>query len=59
MNPLLRILPVFLSLSMLSTAVGSDWPTYRANATRDGYTPDALPDNLTLHWIALQGAGDE
>ncbi|MFK5922447.1 MAG: PQQ-binding-like beta-propeller repeat protein [Verrucomicrobiota bacterium] len=51
MTPLFRILPVLLSLLMLSPAVGSGWPTYRANAARDGYTPDALPDDLALHWI--------
>lgn len=50
MSALFRILPVFLNLLMLSSAVGSDWATYRANAARDGYTPDALPDNLALHW---------
>ena len=27
-----------------------DWPTYRGDARRSGYTDEALPDDLTMHW---------
>jgi len=28
----------------------ADWPTYRADAQRSGFTTDGLPENLSLHW---------
>jgi len=30
---------------------GSDWPTYRADAARSGYTPEALPAHLKMSWV--------
>ena len=27
-----------------------DWPTYRANRSRSGYTPEAIPNQLVLRW---------
>ena len=30
---------------------GGDWPMYRADAARTGYSSDPLPDNLELHWV--------
>ena len=30
---------------------GSDWPMYRADAARSGYTPEALPARLKLSWV--------
>ena len=29
---------------------GKDWPTYRGDAARSGYTDEALPGKLTLRW---------
>jgi len=29
----------------------SDWPMYRADAARSGYTPDPLPARLKISWI--------
>lgn len=34
----------------LSTALADDWPTYRGDATRSGYTREALPAKLSLAW---------
>ncbi|WP_197996324.1 outer membrane protein assembly factor BamB family protein [Gimesia panareensis] len=28
----------------------ADWPTYRADAQRSGFTTDGLPETLSLHW---------
>ena len=28
-----------------------DWPMYRADAARTGYTSDTLPDDLQLRWV--------
>ncbi|MHC4509297.1 MAG: hypothetical protein ACYTAO_10130, partial [Planctomycetota bacterium] len=30
---------------------GSDWPMYRADAARSGYTTDHLPAHLKVGWI--------
>lgn len=32
-------------------AVNSQWPTYRADAQRSGYTPQSLPSELTETWV--------
>ena len=31
-------------------ANGRDWPTYRGDAQRSGYTDEALPDDLAVQW---------
>lgn len=44
---------LFALIVWSASAVGAharDWPTYRADAQRTGYTSDTLPDDLTLHW---------
>ena len=33
-----------------SLAHATDWSTWRADAARSGYTPDELPEELSLHW---------
>ncbi|MHC4227710.1 MAG: outer membrane protein assembly factor BamB family protein [Planctomycetota bacterium] len=42
-------------IAILALAAGSlhaaDWPTFRADAARTGYSSDPLPDNLELRWI--------
>ncbi len=35
-----------------------DWPQYRADAGRTGYTPAPLPETLSLSWKREQGAPD-
>ena len=37
---------------LLSSAIASadDWPTYRADAARSGYTAESLPGKLSLRW---------
>jgi len=46
--------PVFLtfllSLSGLHCAL-ADWPTYRADAARSGYTAESIPNQLALRWV--------
>ena len=39
---------IFVLLSPI--ARGADWPMYRADAARSGYTTESLPDKLTLLW---------
>ena len=36
--------------SPLALAVGGDWPQWRYDAARSGYTPQPLPDELRLQW---------
>ena len=42
-----------LCLSVLApwAARAGDWPTYRANPARDGYTAEKLPDKLAVRWV--------
>jgi outer membrane protein assembly factor BamB len=37
------------------STMATDWPTYRASAARDGYTPDAIPENIELRWVYRTG----
>ncbi|MCE5252500.1 PQQ-binding-like beta-propeller repeat protein [bacterium] len=41
---------VFMSLT-LTGAYAADWPQYRADAGRSGYSPGTLPANLSLRWV--------
>ena len=47
-----RVRPValLLLLTLLSVPAAADWPTYRGDAARSGYTPDELPPTLALRW---------
>lgn len=36
---------------VLFVAAGADWPMYRGNAGRTGYTAEELPENLALAWV--------
>ncbi len=47
MKPILS----FLSLLLFSNvAVSADWPTYRADAARSGYSEESIPNGLKLRW---------
>jgi outer membrane protein assembly factor BamB len=39
-----------LLLAVCVTAQAADWPLYRGDAERSGYTAEALPGNLRLAW---------
>jgi outer membrane protein assembly factor BamB len=39
-----------LAALLTSLASAADWPTYRADAARSGYTAEALGDELRLQW---------
>jgi outer membrane protein assembly factor BamB len=45
-------IPVFviLLLALSATTQAADWPTYRADAARSGYTSEKLPAKLALAW---------
>jgi len=45
-----RVAPLFLIL-FASLAAAGDWPAFRADAARSGYSPDALPAGLELRWV--------
>ena len=50
--PLLIRIVAWTWLALFASHAGAaDWPTYRADAARSGYSADALPDNLELHWV--------
>lgn len=38
------------AMSLLSNAHANDWPTYRGNADRSGFTSEALTGKLALDW---------
>ena len=38
-------------VSLCVTATATDWPQYRADAARSGYTAEQLPEKLALHWV--------
>ncbi len=38
------------------SAPAADWPTYRADAARSGYTPETIPNQLRLRWKFDTGA---
>ena len=44
---------LFAMLVLGNPAVAKDWPTYRGDAQRSGYTEEALPDELVFHWIFM------
>ncbi|MDA3926621.1 MAG: PQQ-binding-like beta-propeller repeat protein [Kiritimatiellae bacterium] len=39
-----------LILTLPSVLLGSDWPMFRADASRSGYSPEPLPEKLELLW---------
>lgn len=45
-----------LALVVLAAEVRGDWPTYRADAARTGFTAESLADELTLAWSYDAGA---
>ncbi|MBN1292643.1 MAG: PQQ-binding-like beta-propeller repeat protein [Candidatus Latescibacteria bacterium] len=45
------IIKVFLVCITVNACFASDWPQYRADAGRSGYTPEQLSENLSLRWI--------
>jgi len=40
----------FLIVASFSFAAEADWPQYRSDASRSGYTSEKLPDDLALSW---------
>jgi hypothetical protein len=44
---------IFVLISVLPSTLAwaDDWPQYRADCSRSGYTAEALPDELTLAWV--------
>jgi outer membrane protein assembly factor BamB len=44
---------ILLAVLVLGTnsLQGGDWPMYRADAARTGYSSEPLPDNLELRWV--------
>ncbi len=44
------ILPVVIWLLFVVNIQAADWPTYRADSARSSYTPEQLPETLTLRW---------
>lgn len=45
-----RLLLLGLVAYFANYAVAADWPTFRGDAERSGYTADALPGELALQW---------
>ena len=35
---------------VVSAAFAADWPTWRYDAGRTGYSPDGLPEKIRLQW---------
>ena len=40
-----------LTFAVFQPTSAADWPTYRADAARSGYSSEALPNRLELRWV--------
>ena len=49
-HPLSLWLTGMIALTAVSRGQTTDWPTYRADANRSGYTSEAIPNQLALRW---------
>ena len=50
--PLCRSVLVLAALALADACPeAADWPMYRADAARTGYSSEPLPENLELRWI--------
>ena len=58
MNKWMPWLTVVLS-ALVSTAYGSDWPTYMHDRTRAGHTPEQLVGLMTEQWVRSSSAPPE
>ena len=45
-----------VSIILLPTLSADDWPAYRHDAERSGFTTDALPDDLEIQWVHTRPA---
>ncbi|MBC8356134.1 MAG: PQQ-binding-like beta-propeller repeat protein [Planctomycetes bacterium] len=41
---------MFVMGCCVASAIGADWPTWRGDAARRGYTTDSLPKEMSRHW---------
>ena len=47
-----RIALSYLTLSLFCLSVSAaDWPQFRADAARSGYSEETLPEDLSLNWV--------
>lgn len=46
---------ILLFLFLTSSLLAADWPTYRGDAGRSGYTPETIPNELRLRWTFRPG----
>jgi len=53
------IAAVLVFVLLLPAARGADWPMYRADAARSGYTAERLPNKLALLWTHRASAAPE
>lgn len=51
----LHIIAALLASLATASVAAADWPTYRADAARSGYTSEALPPSLGLAWTFRTG----
>ena len=42
---------VVVALAIASSVNAADWPMFRADAARSGYTSEQLPNQLRLRWV--------
>ena len=57
-SPLRSCVLALVALALADTCLeAADWPMYRADAARTGYSPDPLPDHLELRWIYRSRTG--
>lgn len=51
----MKLPPLSASLLLVGAAAGAasaaDWPAYRADAARSGFTAEAIPNQLALRWV--------
>ena len=53
----MRWTSIAIVLIAASATRAEDWPMYKGNAGRNGYTAKALPDKLALRWVVKEASG--
>jgi len=58
-NSMNRVLVELLVLGVLARCGAGDWPQYRCDAARGGYTGDPIPARLSLRWVYMPSAAPQ
>ena len=54
MELIMRYASIAIVLLTAQTSLADDWPMYKGNAARNGYTTKPLPEKLSLSWVVKE-----